>query len=123
MGTPTPSVHKPHQPDPHSLGPLLEPHLSKACSGHLGPVEWFRSMWQHGGASTGFADWTDDAGRATPVMVKLPVGSVEYRWTTALGSADSEPEPPTPRVLAHGQSLNGYDLAWLIVERLEGHLL
>jgi aminoglycoside phosphotransferase (APT) family kinase protein len=30
---------------------------------------------------------------------------------------------PTPRVLACGQELNGYDLAWLIVERLQGPTL
>jgi len=59
-----------------------------------------------------------------PVVVKLPVGSVEYRWTTSLGGPHrSDPEPPTPRVLASGEVIGGYDLAWLVIERLEGQPL
>lgn len=124
MGTPT-SVHAPHPPDPHSLGQALAPQLAEACGGRLGPISWFRSVWQHGGAATGFAEWRDDSGRPMPVMVKLPVGSVEYRWTTSLGRPEQggDSECPTPRVLACGESVGGYDLAWLVIERLTGHPL
>ncbi len=121
MGTMS-SAHTPHPPDSHSLGSGLAPQLAEACGGRLGPIEWFRSVWQHGGASTGFAEWKDDSGKPVPAMVKLPVGSVEFRWSTSLGR-DGATEPPTPRVLASGESLAGYDLAWLVVERLAGNPL
>jgi hypothetical protein len=118
----SPSPH-----DGHALAVALAPTLIQQTGGRLSGFEWFRSTWQHGGAATGFAQWTADDGRHTPVLVKLPVGPVEYRWTTQLGS----PHPgengrwnhyPTPRVLASGQALGGYDLAWIVVERLESSL-
>lgn len=100
-----------------SLGPALVEH----CGGRLGPIEWFRSTWQHGGAATGFAKWRDDDGIDTDVLVKLPIGPTEHRWTSRLSSA--EPGAPTPRVVACGEALGGYDLAWVVVERLEGQTL
>jgi aminoglycoside phosphotransferase (APT) family kinase protein len=100
-----------------SLGPALIEH----CNGRLSPIEWFRSTWQHGGAATGFARWTNDDGSATDVFVKLPVGPVEFRWTSQLSAHDAA--TPTPRVIAGGSTLGGYDLAWVIVERLDGHTL
>jgi hypothetical protein len=100
-----------------SLGPALIEH----CRGRLSSIEWFRSTWQHGGAATGFAHWTDDDGSATDVFVKVPVGPVEYRWTSHLSAQDGI--TPTPRVIACGSALGGYDLAWVIVERLDGHTL
>lgn len=106
-----------HPTDAHSLGPSLAPVLAEACGGRLGTVEWFRSAWQHSGASTGFATWQHEDGSKIPVMVKVPVGAVEYRWTTALAAQD---DPVTPVVLAAGERLGDYDLAWLVVERLEG---
>ena len=122
-----------HGPDPelpgdaHELGHALGDVLRSICGGRLGPIEWFRAAWQHGGAATGFADWTLDTGRTVPAMVKLPVGYREYYWTTMLGAVDAEdwdsPDVcalPTPRVLAGGEELGSYDLAWLIVERLQG---
>ncbi len=122
MGTPPTPV--PHAADSHSLGPSLAPLLSEACGGRLSEIEWFRSAWQHGGASTGFATWRFDHGPPVPVMVKLPVGAIEYRWTVSLGGpGTTDPEPPTPRVLASGEVLGGYDLAWLVVERLDGQPL
>lgn len=109
-----------------SLGASLGPALMDACAGRLSNIEWFRSTWQHGGAATGYGHWIDHDGRPTDVVVKLPVGPVEYRWTTRLSGY---PGPghghhqSTPRVLAAGDSLGGYDLAWLVVERLDGHTL
>jgi hypothetical protein len=113
--------------DGHALAAALAPALADHCGGKLGPVMWFQSTWQRGGAGTGFARWRDH-GREFDVFIKLPVGPVEYRWTTQLAS----PLPgengdwshlPTPKVLASGTSLAGYDLGWLVVERLDGHTL
>ncbi len=118
----------PRDQDAHQLGVSLGPVLCKQCDDRLGPIEWFRCSWQHGGAATGFAVWRDET-TETPVMVKLPVGSREHRWTTSIAAlhARSNVGPdsgtdagPTPRVLAAGTELNGYDLAWLVVERLSG---
>jgi hypothetical protein len=115
--------------DTGTLAHTLEPTLIKACHGRLSKVEWFRSAWQAGGASTGFATFTRADGRPVDAVVKLPVGAVEYRWTVALGGGHSEGPLPddavpacdhTPRVLASGTELNGYDLAWIVVERLSG---
>lgn len=144
------SAHPPHGPDLHaaersSLAAMLEPVLRNACQGRLSEVRWFRSAWQAGGASTGFATFSVDGAEPAPVVVKLPVGPSEYRWTTALGGmphlaerildgpmSDDESHlievspgfacatGPTPRVYAAGTELNGYDLAWIVVERLSG---
>ncbi len=116
--------HATHRPEGSSLGPLLEDAIRHACNDRLSRIAWFRSDWQRGGGSTGFATFTTDAGEPTPVVVKLPVGSIEYRWTATLGRHDhSKPcdhFPPTPRIYAAGEALNGYDLAWLVMERLPG---
>jgi len=113
--------------DAEGLGASLEPVLRDACEGRLGAVEWFRSAWQRGGASTGFSTWDLGEGRTAPVVVKLPVGSSERKWTVRLGEVepggydtDRARSKPTPRVLRDGASLGGYDLAWLVVERLPG---
>lgn len=108
--------------DAHELASSLAPVLSRECHGRLTGVEWFRSTWQHGGAATGFAKWRLDDGRETDVLVKFPVGPVEYRWTTQL-SAFTDDGAPTPHVFASGKALNGYDLAWVVVERLQGQTL
>lgn len=114
--------------DQHTLGESLGPALREACEGKLGPIEWFRSVWQRGGAATGFSTWADPRlGEAREVMVKIPVGPVEHAWTSLLGRVEPEAFDgeraaglPTPRVLASGSSVGGYDLAWLVVERLPG---
>jgi len=115
-----------HFGDGMSLGSSLGPALLETCGGRLSQIEWFRSTWQHGGAATGYAHWRDDDGRQTDVIVKLPVGPVEHRWTTRLsghpGSSNGHAFT-TPRVLASGNSLGGYDLSWLVLERLDGHTL
>lgn len=113
----------------HGLAVSLEPVLQASCRGCLGEIAWFRSSWQHGGAETGFSDWRFPDGRSVPVMVKLPVGPNELRWTAALGSVDPAPwnsdehaALPAPRVLAFGFELGGYDLGWFVVEKLgKGH--
>ena len=115
--------------DPQSLAAALAPALREACGGRLGEIEWFRSTWQRGGAATGFAQWTDGEGVCRPVVVKLPVGPGEYRWAMLLGTAEADGSPlraddrPVPRVFEGGESLGGYDLGWLVMERLEGHTL
>lgn len=111
--------------DAHDLAVLLDPVLHHAAGGRLGPIEWFRSAFQRGGAATGFSSWRSDDGATVGVIVKFPIGPVEQRWTAALGAC--EPAAwgerwaralPTPRVLATGCELGGYDLAWVVAERL-----
>jgi hypothetical protein len=121
MGQPAsehPAVHA------DSLGPALEPALCEAVrerGGTLSGVRWFRSDWQRGGGATAFATFTDADGRSRAAVAKLPVGPSELRWTLALGTDASDPaEWCTPRVLASGDSLGGYDLGWLVLERLSG---
>lgn len=115
--------------DPQTLAAALAPALREACGGRLGEIEWFRSTWQRGGAATGFAQWTERDGRTLPVVVKLPVGPREHRWAMLLGAAETDTMPtpaherPVPRVVTGGNSLDGYDLGWLVMERLDGHTL
>lgn len=124
--------------DTLALGASLGPAITSACGGGLGEIEWFRSTWQRGGAATGNAIWTVAAGadggagggRQIPVMVKAPVGPVEFAWTTRLGRCDphqwdaaGSDWPPTPRVLAGAETLGPYDLGWLVLERFPGRPL
>lgn len=113
--------------DGHALASPLEPVLRDACAGHLSAVQWFHATWQHGGAGTGFAEWTTSRGKKLPCVVKFPVSNTEYQWTKRLGlTAEddwdrSEPANlPTPRVLAGGFELGAYDFAWLVMERFPG---
>ena len=96
------------------LGVTLEPVLQRACDGRLSPVSWFRTDWQRGGAVTGYATYRDDADRDHDVVVKLPVPPRERQWMLDLQHADHV----VPRIHAHGEALNGYDFAWLVMERL-----
>lgn len=100
------------------LATQLVPALRESCDGRLGEIRWFRADWQRGGASTGYGTFEFDDGQRD-VVVKLPVGPVEHRFTAALGAVDA----PTPRVAASGVELGGYDLAWLVIERLPGEPL
>lgn len=95
---------------------MLGPVLREQCGGRLSEVSWFRSDWQRGGAATGYATYTGDDSAEHEVVVKLPVGPVEHRFSVALSRTDA----PTPRVLADGDAVGGYDLAWLVLERLPG---
>jgi hypothetical protein len=117
-----------HEHDSQSLASTLDPILHHECHGHLGPISWFQCDWQRGGASTGFSTWRLNTafGKAkeVPCVVKFPVGYGEYFWTKRLGLVrqDEWDEPmsltlPTPRVLAAGFELGGYDLAWIVMER------
>lgn len=116
--------------DGQALASTLDPELHKACHGRLGNISWFRATWQHGGAGTGFSTWSlpdrTCGHREIPCVVKMPIGYSEYFWTKRLGLVhpDEWDEPkalalPTPRVLAAGFELGGYDLAWVVMERFE----
>ena len=114
-----------HGEDQTSLGQALGPVLRDVCGGRLGAINWFRTTWQHGGAATGFSTWQQDGREPIPCVVKAPVGYSEYFWTKRLGlrsvaewDSDESLMLPTPRVLAAGFELGGYDLAWLVMERM-----
>lgn len=101
-----------------ALARQLAPALEAACDDRLRDIHWFQAAWQQGGAATGYAQYETDGG-PLDVVVKLPVGPVEYRFTTELSACDA----PTPHVYAHGLELGGYDLAWMVLERLPGEPL
>lgn len=106
-------------PDGRGAGELaraLEPALHDACDGRLGSIGWFRADWQRGGAATGYSTWDFGNGEKRDVVVKLPVGPRELKITTTLSQTDA----PTPRIVGAGAELAGYDLAWLVMERLPG---
>ncbi len=97
------------------FGSALEPVLRQACGDRLSAINWFRTDWQRGGAATGYATWRDDDGIEQPVVVKLPVQPRERLWLHRLQNC---PEQVVPRLYAHGDVLNGYDIAWVIMQRL-----
>ncbi|MCB9845338.1 MAG: aminoglycoside phosphotransferase family protein [Phycisphaeraceae bacterium] len=110
-----------------ALGSSLGAVLRDLLDGRLGPIEWFQSTWQRGETATGFSTWALPDGRRTPVMLKIPVGPNEHSWSVALGAVEQEDwdapeslERPTARVAAAGESLGGYDLGWLVLERFPG---
>ncbi|MGE0303223.1 MAG: phosphotransferase family protein [Phycisphaerales bacterium] len=107
-----------------SLGPALEEALVRACrdqeGAELSDIRWFRSDWQRGGGATAGASFARQGEEPAPVVIKLPVGPAERRWTKALAGNPDDVCAPTPRVLATGEALNGYDLGWLVLERLPG---
>ena len=102
------------EPGGRQFGEHLEPALRRACGGLLGDVRWFRTDWQRGGALTGYSNYQDADGLDQPVVVKLPVSPVERLWLKRLGMAGDV----APHVYAEGLSLNGYDMAWVVMERL-----
>jgi len=121
---------------PHSLrevgglGESLGPALHDECGDKLGDIEWFSTPWQRSGASTGYTHWRLPDGSVIDGIVKVPVGYREWYWSTKLGETDPmwyrSPEAehlPVPRVLASGTELGGYDVAWLVVERVAGSSL
>lgn len=105
------------QNDSSSLAHMLEPVLHRQCEGRLGSITWFKSAWSSSGSATGTALWTEPGG-TFETIVKLPLGPAEFRWTTELGNPEAK--APTPRVFASGSELNGYDLAWIVEERVNG---
>jgi Ser/Thr protein kinase RdoA (MazF antagonist) len=96
------------------FGASLEPALLHTCGGRLSRIGWFRADWQRGGALTGYASYTDEDDRRHDVVVKLPVPPGERRWLDDLQQADHV----VPRLYAHGEQLNGYDIAWVVMQRM-----
>jgi hypothetical protein len=96
------------------MGSLLEPVLRRICYGRLSEVNWFRTDWQRGGAMTGYATYLDDAGKPQPVVVKLPVPPGELGWLTRL---QNWPDI-VPKAYAYDADLGGYDMAWVVMERI-----
>ncbi len=112
--------------DAHDLVDRFAPSLLRLCERRLGPIEWFRTAHQRGGAATGFSTWHTPT-HVIPVLVKLPLQRGEARWTTGLGRCDVVAwnerwslSLPTPRVVASGDGLDGYHVPWVIEERLAG---
>ena len=101
-----------------ALGQGLQPLVHEACNDRLGKVIWFRTDWQHGGAATGRAEWRTDDGTLHNVVVKLPVSERELRWLRRLQPADGSLPNCGPKLYQSGETLNGYDLAWVIIEWL-----
>ena len=98
---------------PHSLARSLEPVLLKQTNNQLKDINWFKTDWQRGGAATGYAVWVDEEGAEHPAVLKIPIVRKELRWTKRMQGMDGV----TPRLFAYGEQLNGYDLAWMIIER------
>jgi hypothetical protein len=97
-----------------SFGTSLQPALAAACDGRLFDISWFRTDWQRGGALTAYALWRGDDGTPRPAVVKVPVPPQERQWLLRL----QDFENVVPRVYAHGETLGGYDMAWVVMERL-----
>lgn len=95
------------------FGASLAPALRAACGGCLSEVAWFRTDWQRGGALTGYATYQHE-GQDQEVVVKLPIGPGELQWLVRLGGEQGV----APRVYAQGEALGGYDMAWVVMERL-----
>jgi len=107
----------PSHADAGQLAHELAPALREACDGRLGEIRWFRTDWQRGGAATGYADYAHECGTQAEAVVKLPIGPDELR---VLRDLSGKPGTPTPSVVASGFELGGYDLGWIVMERLEG---
>lgn len=103
------------QPLAVSLAASLVPGLIEACDGRLSDVRWFRTDWQRGGAATAMAKYMLEAGNAINVVVKLPVVQRELTWTRRLQCEDHD--LIVPRLFASGDSVGGYDLAWIVIEK------
>jgi hypothetical protein len=102
--------------DARSLAAALAPQLIDACGGRLSNITWFRTDWQRGGAATATATLALSSSQNADVVIKLPVVQRELIWTTRLQSDDGD--PVVPRLYAFGEELAGYDLAWVVIERL-----
>ncbi len=114
----TPASHQAAPiPDEIAEGPfgrMLEPVLRSVCEDRLSEISWFRTDWQRGGAATGYATYKDDAGDEQPVVVKLPVPPCEFQWMRIM----QEAQDIVPTLYAGGEVLGGYDMAWMVMERL-----
>ncbi len=97
---------------PDILAATLVPVLGDACDGKLSEITWFKADWQRGGAATGTATYRLDGGETADVVVKLPVVQRELLWMRRLQKASV-----VPKLYASGDTLGGYDLAWVVIER------
>lgn len=109
-------LRPPPADDPRNLAATLAPVLGAACEGRLSEITWFRTDWQRGGAATGTAQYGLPGGGTADVVVKLPVVQRELLWMRRLQDGDAS---VVPRLYASGQTLAGYDLSWLVIERFE----
>ncbi len=106
--------------DHRSLATTLLPHLKNACEDRLRDVVWFKADWQRGGAATGRALWHVDGRDPVQVIIKIPVGPRELTWLHRLQPEPADfDNPVVPRVHASGTTLGGYDLAWVVMERVK----
>ncbi|MCC7204964.1 MAG: phosphotransferase [Phycisphaeraceae bacterium] len=101
-------------PADRPLGAALAPVLEEACHGRLHDLHWFRTDWQRGGAMTGYARYHHEDGTDISVVVKLPIPPRELTWLRRL-----QPHGHVaPQLIQSGDSLGGYDFAWVVMERL-----
>ena len=99
------------------FGAGLEKALVDACGGQLTEIHWFRTDWQRGGALTGYGVYaTGD--EPVKVVAKLPVPPRELRWMRRLQEDQHDAGPVVPRLVDSGIELGGYDLAWVVMERM-----
>jgi len=105
----------PRASDARSLATALEPQVRAECGDRLGAVTWFRVDWQRGAAATGRAAWQGAGDEPTTAVVKLPVHPRELRWLRRL---QTERPAAVPELLASGDTIGGYDLAWVVIEHL-----
>ncbi len=99
------------------FGAGLEDALVRASGGRLSDLHWFRTDWQRGGALTGYGRYAHESGPVA-VVAKLPVPPRELRWLGRLQPEHHGAGEVAPRLYAGGEALNGYDLAWVVMERL-----
>ncbi len=105
------------------LGDRFAALLHEACGGRLGPISWFRTDWQRGGARTGRSTFRTDEGGEASVVIKIPIGPTELLWNQRLQPNERDAYGITARLFACGQSLGNYDLVWIVMERFpEGPL-
>jgi len=124
----TAETDKPVQTDllRDGVGDQFAPLLREACGGRLSSIGWFRADWQRGGAKTGRAWWDlshadgeEETGepRRVEVVVKIPVGPVEFAWNARMQPEEGDPHGITAKTYASSMSIGGYDLAWIVMER------
>jgi len=99
------------------FGAGLEAALVDACGDRLTHLHWFRTDWQRGGALTGYGQFQVED-QSHEVVAKLPVPPRERRWLQRLQPDQHEADEVAPRLFASGEELGGYDLAWVVMERL-----
>ena len=101
-----------------SLAQGLADILTVACDGRLGQITWFKADWQRGGAATGTAKYKINGDTYEQVVVKLPVVQRELLWTRRLQD-DNDENLVIPKLYASGETLGGYDMAWIVIERFQ----